>query len=373
MNKIISLFLGAFALISLTACGGGGSEKEGPQNKITYFNVVPNQHQMVHMKAGESLPLFATAETFGPSLKSISWSAVPAKSTTVGTFEIDDSACENMEFSNREVPGSKDVNVGTGYCETFAKANEDASGYFNVFAKVTASDGTQRTEKVEVNIIPREKVFYDFNLKAYHSDNVQVGQSIRLMADIISDKAIPASAEVSYQWKVVSKPHENATVPLIFDPLANNASIIISYAGTYLLEASVTVKTRDQVKTKYAIVKIDISKPLDGSGYFGLTVNATTEQPTVLVDAPSKLTANFSLREGTVLSAVNYAWKQISGPKAVITGEDRKSAYVVPSAAGTMVFQVEVSIVSNSMLERESAIISVVAEPKEEPAESIHQ
>lgn len=368
MKKIFSLCVGILSIATLTACGGGSSEKEGAQNKITYFNVIPNQHQMVHVKAGESLPLFATVETFGPALKSIAWNASPAKGNTVGILDIDDPSCQNMEFSNREVPGSKDMNVGTGYCETFARVHEDASGQFNVFAKVTASDGTQRTEKIEVNVLPREKITYDFTLKAKSLGEVQIGQPVKLFAEMISDKPLPSSAEVDHQWTVLSKPFETASPQLNFDPTTNEASVILTAAGSYLFEVKATVKTKDQAKTKSAVVKVDLSKPIQG-GYFDLKVNAKTEQPTVVVGAPSNLIANFTVKDGTILSGVNYLWKQISGPEAIITGEDRKSAYVVPSAAGTLVFEVTVSILSNSVIERESAIVTVVAENPVDPSD----
>src|SRR6218665_845195 len=87
----------------LVACGGGGGG-ESPRSVITCHEVLPASD--VTVLAGASVPLRASAETFGPKLRAMVWSSAAATGDTAGSLGIEDAACAHGALSARDVPGS---------------------------------------------------------------------------------------------------------------------------------------------------------------------------------------------------------------------------------------------------------------------------
>lgn len=364
-NHFCKIATASSLIIILTACGGGGSEGDtDASNKITEFNVIPAQYKTVFVKAGDTLPLRMNAETFGPNLSGMSWTSAASSANTVGTLQINDPNCNIKEFSSRPVPGSNDVKVATGTCETFATIPESASGAFMVTASVNADDGTQRVEQIPVTVIPKPPIIYDFTLETDVVGNVALGQPVRLIPHLISSNAFPSTGSKTYEWTMVSAP--TAALPsggLVSS--TDEALVMMRVPGTYVYMGKVTVKFGDKEIVKTALTKLEISSPSDGGSLLGFVTKAKTEQPTVFVGSPANLVAEFTVNPDVVLSSVGYKWTQLSGPKAKISGELTKSIFIVPTDKGTMVFSVNVTVVSNGVIEMQTAIVVVNAESNE--------
>lgn len=176
----------------MTACGGGGGDEEGPHNTIVKFDVLPATK--VTVMAGGSVPLSSSAETFGPTIQAMKWLSASATGSSKGMLKVEDPDCA-LGVSSRAVPGDKGLHVGTGHCETVATVPEDAEGSFPIVGSVTGSDASQRTEKIEVKVLPKPKLQYDFKLKARTVGDVAINSPIRLVADPAFNHPLPDSAK----------------------------------------------------------------------------------------------------------------------------------------------------------------------------------
>lgn len=356
-TQFLRLSLSAAALAALAACGGGGGEgSEGPQNKIVSFDVLPGHS--VDVLAGQSLPLRMAAETYGPGLSSMQWSVEPASGEATGVLNLQDPGCTSWQTSSRPVPSTQHV-VATGVCESRAVVPAGSAGAFTIVAKVSATDGTQRSERITVNVVPKPVVHYDYAVQADVQGEIVPGSPIKVVASTLADMPLPADATVSYDWSVLSAPITPSGGPIAEG--SGEAVYVLPSHGTYLYLVKATVTQGENTQVKSTVVKLETdSKSADSA--FGLTVDAETEQPRVLVGAPAKLEAKFSVAEGVIVSNALYRWRQLTGPQMAMSGSDGKSIFVIPNVRGTAVFAVDVTILATGKHEAQTALVTVTAE-----------
>src|SRR6218665_2684943 len=100
MNKDALRIAASTVLVPvLVACGGGG---EDPGSVITRHEVLPASD--VTVRAGASVPLRASAETFGPKLRAMGWSSAAATGDTAGSLSIEDAAFAPSPLFSPDVP-----------------------------------------------------------------------------------------------------------------------------------------------------------------------------------------------------------------------------------------------------------------------------
>lgn len=356
-SQFLRLSLSVVALATLAACGGGGGEgSEGPQHKIVSFDVLPGHS--VDVMAGESLPLRMAAETYGPGLASMQWSVEPASGSAKGVLSLQEPDCASWQTSSRPVPSTQHV-VATGACESRAIAPAGSAGAFTIVAKVSATDGTQRSERIAVNVVPKPVVHYDYAVQAQVEGEVAPGTPIKILASTVADLPLPQGATVSYDWSILSAPVAPSGGPIAEG--SGEAVYLLPSHGTYLYLVKATVTQGESTQVKSVVVKLETASK-SGDSAFDLVVDAETEQPHVFVGAPAKLVANFSMAEGVVASNVLYRWRQLTGPQAVMSAADGKSIFVIPSARGTAVFAVDVTILATGKHEVQTALVTVTAE-----------
>lgn len=360
-KQSLALGLGVAASLLLTACGGGGGDEEGPHNTIVKFDVLPITK--VTVMAGGSVPLSSSAETFGPTIQAMKWVSSSATGSSKGTLKIEDPDCALGSLSSRAVPGEKSLHVGTGHCETVATVPEDAEGSFLIVGSVIGSDASQRTEKIEVKVLPKPKLQYDFSLKARAAGDVVINSPIRLVADPAFNRPLPDSAKMEYEWKLILGPGSN-----ISSTDTQETYLVVAKPGKHVYQVKATLTEGQNVITKTAVVVIDIEST-DVESAIGFELKAETKQPEVLVGSPANLVASSTANHGVGVSDVQYKWSQLTGPaNALISNATLKSVFVTPPEPGTYVFLVESTITAGFVKETKSATVSVVVtEPTPDP------
>lgn len=351
-SLVIGLGIAASAMV--TACGGGSDGgDDGPQNTIVRFDVMPSTK--VTVMAGESVPLYAFAETFGPSVQAMSWVGTTATGSAKGSLAIEDSACALGSFSSREVPGNSKLKVGTGKCETVAKVPEDAEGDFIIVGSVTGSDASQRSEKVLVKVLPKPKISYDFTLATRADGDLALNTPIRLIAQPTFDNPIPDSAKMEYEWKLLFGPGVISGAPNLKENY-----IIMPLPGKYVYHVKAKLTNGKEVIEKTAVAVLSVDENTATSA-IDFKVKAETAQSTVVAGSPANLVASYTTAPGAGVNKAEYKWSQLTGPEAALSSTDQKSIFVTPTSAGTYVFLVEVTITAGAIKETKSATVSVVA------------
>lgn len=357
-----SLILGAgivAATALITACGGGSEGEDGPQNTIVRFDVLPSTN--VTVMAGESVPLYAYAETFGPSVKGISWASSTATGSAKGSLTIEDPNCELGSFSSRDVPGGK-LKVGTGKCETVAKVPEDAEGSFVIVGSATGSDASQRSEKIAVKVLPKPKISYNFTLTTQAVGDLTLNTPIKLIAEPAFDNPIPDSAKMEYEWKLLFGPGLISGAPNLQENY-----IIMPWPGKYVYHVKAKLTNGKEIieKTAVAVLSVDENTAVSAIDF---KVKAETEQSTVVAGSPANLVASYTTTTGVGVNKAEYKWSLLTGPEAAMSSTDQRSIFVTPSAAGTYVFLVDVTITAGAIKETKSATVSVIATAPATPA-----
>lgn len=347
-SKIVSLALCGVAVASLSACGGGGGSDEGPQNTITKFDVVPSLVAVT--RAGDSVPMRATAETFGPKVQSMGWSSAAASGQTRGSLSIVDADCAQGQFSSREVPGSSSLKVGTGQCTTSALVPMDAAGTFTVTARVTAADGTQRTQHFGVTVLPRPET--EFYLTARATTDASINSPIRLVADPVFEHAMPTTATISYEWSVVS-----GSATLSGPVTEREVLTVLPSPGKYIFLCTAKVTNGAEVVTRSVATSLSVGEGVAASA-LGFNMDAQANQPVIAVGSAANLVASYSVAPGVAIDSVQYKWQQMSGQSAM-SSDDQSSIYVVPSAHGALVYLVEVTVKAGAITETKSKLVTV--------------
>lgn len=348
-RKSMLLSLAVAALASLTACGGGG--EEGPQNTIVKFDVLPGA--AVTVTAGQSVPLYAASETFGPKIKGMAWSAALASGAASGTLTVEDPTCKQGSFSSREVPGSPHLNVGTGLCETVARVSDDAVGDFVIVGTVTGEDATQRSERVAVHVLPRPRM--DFTLEARAVGDLALNVPIHLVADTEFEHELPRTAKVEYEWKLLFGPGTISGTPT-----SKDTYVILPTPGKYIYLVVAKYTNGTEAVTRSAVASLVVGES-EASTALDFQIAAESKQPNVVAGSPSNLVASYTVAPGTGVNKAEYKWTQISGPEATLSSTSGKSIYVVPSDEGTLVFQVEVTITAGAITETKTELVVVTA------------
>lgn len=348
-RKPILMCLVIASAASLVACGGGGGS--GPENTITKFDVLPTGS--VTVTAGQSVPLYASAETFGPKVKGMAWTTAPGSGTSSGTLTVQDPTCALGSFSSRAVPGSTQLNVGTGLCETAALVSGDAAGDFVIVGSVTGDDATQRSQRIAVNVLPRPAM--DYTLTASADATPALNVPIHLAADAVFDHPMPPSATVQYQWSQI---FGTSTTP--GTPSAKDTFVVLPVPGKYIYLVVATYTNGKEVVTRSAVTTLAVGES-DATSALNFQLTAETKQPNVVVGSPSNLVASYTVAPDAGVNKADYKWTQLSGPAATMSSTSGKSIYVVPSAAGTLVFQVDVTITAGAITETQSSLVVVTA------------
>lgn len=345
----------------LAACGGGGGE-EGPENTIVKHDVMGvDAPQSINTQAGKTIPLFASAETFGPKIQSIAWTAQAASPDASGTISITEANCRSAEMSSREVPGRTGYFVDTVSCSTNAVIPADAKGVFNISNIVTATDGSQRSEKFSVNVIPVVSTL-DVAVTAKALDPVVLKQPIRLNAASTIQGVTPnTSVNTTYEWSVLYSP-DNAEQALQRGAIVGTTSevgVLLTQPGKYIF--AVKTKATDNLKTitKTNYVSL-VADEYPTASPIGFILNAEAEQPSVLVGSPARLIANTHTPPGVMLSSVSYEWKQIgASTPAVIHVDNGRSIIVTSPVEGDLMFEVEATAQSGAYTEKKTAIVTL--------------
>lgn len=360
-HNLFRLSAGALLLSTLAACGGGGGE-EGPQNSIVKHELTPST-ATVSVMAGQTLPLVASVETFGPKITSITWASEAATAATQGSLNIADAQCANAAMSSRSVPGSTGVFVGTAHCETNAIIPPTAKGDFNVSSIVSTDDGSQRVEKFAVTVIPKA-VVRDFQLAASALDPVVLTQPIRLRATpALVAQPVSNGYKFEYGWSVLYAPANASTMrPGTSLGTTMETGVLLTTPGKYVF--AVTVKFTDGsadsvTKTAYVTLNADDSSVASPMGF---TLNAETEQPTVFVGAPAKLTATAAVPSGKI-DSIKYEWKQVTGPTATIINPGGSSIFVTAESPGDLLFSVKATMKSGAYTESKTDFIPLRVNP----------
>src|SRR6218665_140572 len=338
MNKDALRIAASTVLVPvLVACGGGG---EAPGSVITRHEVLPASD--VTVLAGASVPLRASAETFGPKLRAMVWSSAAATGDTAGSLGIDDAACAHGALSARDVPGSTGLSVGSGICETSARVPANAEGPFTISSTVMAA-------RILVNVLPKPRVDYDFTLAARvdgHADGtVALNRPLRIVADVKFDKPIPAAAKLEYEWSfLVGGGNFTSGSGLALN--GSEVTLVLPAQGLYVMLVKAKFTHGAEVRTKTATVTLN-AEPASASSaqrQLDFTVSAATAQPEVFVGSPANLRASYTVSSAVATGKPSFKWSQLSGPRAALSNPALASVFVVPGEAGTLVFAVEVSM-----------------------------
>lgn len=372
-QNILRLSASAVMLSLLAACGGGG-EEEGPENTIVKHEVIgnafENQNTPINVLAGQSIPLSAVAETFGPKITSIVWAADAASADSKGNLNIADAQCASAALSSREVPGRVGFFVGTARCDTTAIASNEAGGAFTISSVVTATDGSQRVEKFSVNVVPKPPIIEpiipkvtDFYLSAAAIDPVALNQIIRLNSVTRYDNDVAEKPNLDYSWSVVSSP-ENADGFEVGKIIGTEkeVGIVLKKVGKYIfaLTAKMIVDDVNAItKTTYVNVVADEYSRVSPIGF---KLNAKSEESTVFAGAPARLKAEFKVNQGTNFDSVVYSWSKVAGPNVQSIEADDGSFIVIPESEGNLLYAVEAEITSGAYKEKKIAFVSLRVE-----------
>lgn len=359
-HNLFRISAAALLLSSLAACGGGG--EEGAQNTIVKHELTPST-PTVSVMAGQTLPLAASVETFGPKITSVAWASEAATAAAQGSLNIADAHCANAAMSSRAVPGSTGVFVATAHCETNAIVPPTAKGDFNVSSVVTADDGSQSVQKFTVTVIPKS-VVRDFQLAASALDPAVLTEPIRLRASpMLTTPPVSNGYKFEYDWKVLYAP-SNASTLQAGTSLGTNseAGVLLTTPGKYVFV--VTVKFTDGgadsvTKTAYVTLNADESSVVSPIGF---TLNTETEQASVFAGAPAKLTATAVVSKGQV-DNIQYEWKQLIGPTASIINPNSSSVFVTAATPGDLLFSVKATVKSGSYTESKTSFIPLRVNP----------
>ena len=345
----------------LAACGGGGGE-EGPENTIVKHDVMGvDAPKSINVQAGKTIPLFASAETFGPKIASIAWAAQAASSNASGSISIADSNCGSAEMSSREVPGRTGFFVDTASCSTNAIIPADAKGVFNISSIVTATDGSQRSENFSDNVIPVVSTL-DVDVTAKALDPVVLKQPIRLSAvPDIQGVAPNTSVNTTYEWSVLYSP-DNAEPALQRGAVLGTTAevgVLLTQPGEYVFAVKTIANDglKNVEKTNYVSLVADeypTPSPL------GFTLNAEAEQPSVLVGSPARLIANVRTPSDMSIDSMEYQWKQIGATTpAVIHANNGRSIIITSPVEGNLMFSVDATIKSGLYTQKKTAIVTL--------------
>ncbi len=358
-HNLFRLSAAALLLSSLAACGGGG--EEGAQNTIVKHELTPST-PTVSVMAGQTLPLAASVETFGPKITSVAWASEAATAATQGSLNIADAHCANAAMSSRAVPGSTGVFIATAHCETNAIIPPTAKGDFNVSSVATADDGSQSVQKFTVTVIPKS-VVRDFQLAASALDPAVLTAPIRLRASpMLTTQPVSNGYKFEYDWKVLYAP-SNASTLQAGTSLGTNseAGVLLTTPGKYVFV--VTVKFTDGAdsvtKTAYVTLNADESSVVSPIGF---TLNTETEQPSVFAGAPAKLTATAVVPKGQV-DSIQYEWTQLLGPTALIINPNNSSVFVTADAPGDLLFSVKATVKSGTYTESKTSFVPLRVNP----------
>lgn len=360
-QTILRLSASAVMLSLLAACGGGGGD-EGPENTIVKHDVMGvDAPKAISSLAGKSIPLFASAETFGPKITSIVWTAKSSSADAIGSLSITDGNCSNAERSSREVPGRTGFFVDTASCSTNAIIPLDAKGMFDIASIVTATDGSQRVEKFSVNILPQISML-DADVVAKALDPVVLTKPIRLNATVnLKNAMLTSSANIKYEWSVLYSP-DNAEATLKRGAnLGTTAEVgvLLTKPGEYIFSVKtiVTDGLKTINKTNYVSMVAD-EYPTESP--IGFTLNAQAEESTVLVGSPVRLIANASTPSGVKLDSIEYKWKQIGTTKfATVHVNDGRSIIITSPVAGDLMFSVEATAKSGGYTEKKTSLVTL--------------
>jgi len=151
------------------------------------------------------------------------------------------------------------------------------------------------------------------------------------VADVKSNKPIPADAKLEYEW-----------------------SFLVG-GGNFTSGSALALNGNE--------VTLD-AKPASASSaqrQFDFTVSATTAQPEVFVGSPANLVASYTVSSTTATGKPRFKWSQLPGPRAALSNPGLASVFVVPGEAGTLVFAVEVTIAAGAIEETRSSAVTVRA------------
>lgn len=360
-QNLIRLSASAVMFSLLAACGGGGGE-EGPENTIVKHDVMGvDAPQSINALAGKSIPLFASAETFGPKIASIIWTAQAANGDATGTISIGDANCRSAEMSSREVPGRTGFFVDTANCSTNATIPADAKGTFNISNIVTATDGSQRSEKFSVNVIPITSAL-DIAVTAKALDPVVLMQPIRLSAtSTVRGVAPTTSVDTTYEWSVLYSP-DNVEPALARGANLGTTSevgVLLTKPGKYVF--AVKTKAADGMKTVTKTNYVSLAADeYPTASPIGFTLNSKAEDSTVLVGSPVRLVADVGVASGIQLNSIQYQWKQIGAAQselATIHVNEGRSIIVTSPVAGDLMFSVEATVKTGIYVEKKTSIV----------------
>lgn len=361
-QNILRLSACAVMFSLLAACGGGGGE-EGPANTIVKHDVMGvDAPKSVTTLAGKTIPLFASAETFGPKIASIVWTAEAASADANGTISIGDANCSGAAMSSREVPGRTGFFADTASCSTNAVIPFDAKGVFNISNIVTATDGSKRVEQFTLDVKPNLSTL-DFDVAAKALDPAVLTQPIRLTATpTIKGTSPNGDVKFEYEWSVLYSP-ENAEETLRRGAILGGAAqvgILLTKPGKYVFAVKTKLNDGPRISTKTSYVSL-VADDYPVASPIGFTLNAEAEDSAVLVGAPVRLVANAAVASGVQLDSVEYTWKQIglaASSPAIIHVNNGRSIIVTSPVIGDLMFSVEATAKSGAYEEKKMAIVS---------------
>ncbi|MDD2609466.1 MAG: hypothetical protein PHX60_07165 [Giesbergeria sp.] len=344
----------------LAACGGGGGD-EGPENTIVKHDVMGvDAPKSISAQAGKTIPLFASAETFGPKIASIAWAAQAASSDASGSISIADSNCGSAETSSREVPGRTGFFVDTVSCSTDAIIPANAKGVFNISSIITATDGSQRSENFSLNVIPVTSML-DVAVTAKALDPVVLAQPIRLNAvSSIQGVAPTTSVNTTYEWSVLYSP-DNAEATLQRGAVLGNTSevgVLLTQPGKYVFAVKTRVDDGLKAVTKTNYVSL-VADDYPTASPIGFALNAEAEQSSVLVGSPARLVAIPHAPSGIQIDSFEYKWTQIGATTAVIHANNGRSVIITSPVEGDLMFSVEVTAKSGGYSEKKTALVTL--------------
>lgn len=344
----------------LAACGGGGGD-EGPENTIVKHDVMGvNAPKVISTLAGKTIPLFASAETFGPKIASIAWTAKAASSDASGSISIVDSTCSGADLSSREVPGRTGFFVDTASCTTSAVIPANAKGMFNISNVVTATDGSKRSEDFMVNVVPMQSAL-DVAVTAKALDPVVLTRPIRLSAvPSISGDLPNTNLDTTYEWSVLYSP-DNAEPALRRGAVLGTTAevgVLLTQPGKYVF--AVKTKVADGIKTitKNNYVSL-VADEYPAASPIGFTLNAEAEQPSVLVGSPARLIASANVASGTKVDSIEYNWAQIGEENVAVHMNNGRSLIITSPVEGDLMFAVEATVKSGAYTEKKTAIVTL--------------
>lgn len=141
-----------FACVSmafaLAACGGGSADEPAQAPGLQSHTAVAEAYAA---SPGYRLKVTAQAETLGPSVEAMTWSAEPLHDAQ-GAIQFGDMKCADATQSIRAIPNDSTKVRDLVTCNTYLVGSEGASGQFEVKSLVTLSNGSTHSTGFTVSI-----------------------------------------------------------------------------------------------------------------------------------------------------------------------------------------------------------------------------